>query len=45
MLYINGIKATRKGVERLNQDIKTGAARITEVKRTKSGAVALTVEA
>lgn len=44
MLYINGIKATRKDLERLSQDIKTGAARIIEVKRTKRGAVALTVE-
>ena len=45
MLYINGIKATQKDIERLNQDIKTGAARIVEVKRTKRGAVTLIVEA
>ena len=45
MLYINGIRATRKDLERLAQDIKRGAARITEARRTKRGAVALTVEA
>ena len=45
MLYINGIKATRKDLERLAQDLKRGTARILEIRRTKAGALALVVEA
>lgn len=45
MLYINGKKATKKDIEQLTQDLKTGRAIITSVKKTRAGAFSLTVEA
>jgi hypothetical protein len=44
MIYINGIRASEKDLQRLNKDIKNGIAKITAIRKTQKGATALTVE-
>lgn len=43
MIYINGIKASKKDLERLLQDLKNGKNRAT-AHTTKNGALAIVTE-
>ena len=45
MLYINGVKASKKDIEQLNNDIKKGNATIKAIKITDKNNIALIVEA
>ena len=44
MLYINGVKANKKDVEQLNNDIKKGKSKIKSIKLTDKNNIALIVE-
>lgn len=43
MIYINGIKASQKDIDRLAKDLKNGTAKLTQIKTTKKGATAIKV--
>ena len=44
MIYINGVKATKADIERLNEDIANGKNAIKETHETPKGATAITTE-
>lgn len=45
MIYINGRKASKNDITRLLQDLQKGRATLLNIRKTKAGATALTVEA
>ena len=42
MIYINGIKASLKDLERLFQEVKRGSVAVIAIRKTKKGATAIT---
>jgi hypothetical protein len=44
IVYINGVKATKKDIEKLNADLQKDTAKITSIKTTEKNAIAITTD-
>ena len=44
MIYINGVRASKKDLKKLLSDVEKGTTKLLNIRTTKKGAAALTVD-